>query len=51
MIPTALAARGYHPGGVNALLMDGSSRFFSNSVSLALWRALGTRQGGKPITE
>jgi len=43
----AVTARSYHPGVVNALAMDGSSRTVSNTVDLALWRALGTRQGGE----
>lgn len=32
-------------GGVNISLCDSSARFVSNSVDLAVWRALGTRQG------
>lgn len=45
----AVTARSYHPGVVNAILMDGSSRTVSNTVDLAIWRALGTRQGGEPV--
>ncbi len=41
-----ITARSYHSNGVNALLMDGSVRFVTNSVSLATWRAAGTRAGG-----
>ncbi len=43
------AARSYHAGGVNASFGDGSVRFFSDSVPLALWQALGTRGGNEPI--
>ena len=43
----AVTSRSYHPTGVNALLMDGSVRFVTNSVALATWRALGTRDGGE----
>lgn len=39
-------ARSRHPGGVNCLFMDASARFLGDSVHLASWRALGTRQRG-----
>jgi prepilin-type processing-associated H-X9-DG protein len=39
-------ARSFHQGGVHVLMCDGSVRFASNGVSLAAWRALGTRNGG-----
>jgi prepilin-type N-terminal cleavage/methylation domain-containing protein/prepilin-type processing-associated H-X9-DG protein len=35
-----------HQNGVNVVLCDGSVHFVSNSVSLATWRALGTRNEG-----
>ncbi len=52
-VPTyaAITARSYHSGIVNVLLMDGSVRSVSNSISLATWRALGTRQGGEVVGE
>jgi prepilin-type N-terminal cleavage/methylation domain-containing protein/prepilin-type processing-associated H-X9-DG protein len=40
-----------HPGGVNMLLSDGSVRFVSETIELATWRALGTRDGGEVIGE
>jgi len=40
-------ARSFHPGGVNAVLADGSVRFFSNRIDARAWRALGTRRGGE----
>jgi prepilin-type N-terminal cleavage/methylation domain-containing protein len=43
------AARSYHPGGVNASLADGSTRFFVNNTDLATWRALGSRDGGESL--
>jgi prepilin-type N-terminal cleavage/methylation domain-containing protein/prepilin-type processing-associated H-X9-DG protein len=45
----AVTARSFHEGGLNVLLMDGSVRFVTNSVPLAVWRALGTRAGGEVI--
>ena len=43
----AVTARSYHPGGVNALLMDGSVRFASSNTRQDVWRAMGTRAGGE----
>jgi prepilin-type N-terminal cleavage/methylation domain-containing protein len=43
------AARSRHPTGVNAGLGDGSVRFIGNSVSLATWRALGSRSNGEQM--
>jgi prepilin-type N-terminal cleavage/methylation domain-containing protein/prepilin-type processing-associated H-X9-DG protein len=44
------AARSYHPGGVNALMGDGSVKFFKNSVSLMTWRALSTTTGAEVVS-
>jgi prepilin-type N-terminal cleavage/methylation domain-containing protein/prepilin-type processing-associated H-X9-DG protein len=43
-------ATSYHPGGVNAVLMDGSVRFFTNGIDLSVWRALSTRNGGEIVS-
>jgi prepilin-type N-terminal cleavage/methylation domain-containing protein len=45
----SLAARSRHPGGVMAVLCDGSTRFFSSNVALDIWRAWGTVKGGETI--
>ncbi|MGC8641761.1 MAG: DUF1559 domain-containing protein [Isosphaeraceae bacterium] len=45
------AARSLHPGGVNALMADGSVRFFTSGIDKKLWRALGTRAGGETIPD
>jgi prepilin-type N-terminal cleavage/methylation domain-containing protein/prepilin-type processing-associated H-X9-DG protein len=42
-----ISASSYHTGGVNAVLADGSVRFFSESISFTVWRAMGTRAGGE----
>jgi prepilin-type N-terminal cleavage/methylation domain-containing protein/prepilin-type processing-associated H-X9-DG protein len=41
------AARSMHPDGVNAAMADGSVNFFSNNISLVVWRSLGTRAGAE----
>ena len=43
------AARSYHSNGVNVVLCDGSVRSVSDSVSLSVWRALGSRNGGEVV--
>ncbi len=43
------AARSRHVGGVQATLVDGSVRFFSDSINLDVWRALGTSAGGETV--
>jgi prepilin-type N-terminal cleavage/methylation domain-containing protein/prepilin-type processing-associated H-X9-DG protein len=51
-VPTyaAVTARSYHPGVVNAAMLDGSVRTVSDSVDLTVWRAAGTRAGGEATT-
>lgn len=44
-----VSARSSHPGGVSSLFGDGSVRFVRDSVNLAVWQALGTRNGGEVI--
>lgn len=43
------AARGYHTGGVNVCMADGSVRFFSNNISLVVWQGLATRMGSEVV--
>jgi len=42
-------ARSLHPGGVNALMSDGSLRFVTEAISDRVWRAMGSRNGGELI--
>jgi prepilin-type N-terminal cleavage/methylation domain-containing protein/prepilin-type processing-associated H-X9-DG protein len=44
-----LAARSYHPGGINVAMTDGSVRFINDRLQLAVWKALGTRIGGEVV--
>ncbi len=46
----AITSRSYHPGGVNALLADGSVRFIKSSISGTVWRGLGSISGGEVIS-
>ena len=48
--PVTFNARSWHPGGVLAVLCDGSVHFFSDSISLDTWRALSTMAGGEVVT-
>ncbi len=41
------AARSNHGGGVNAAMADGSVRFFSDTVAVEVWKALGSTYGGE----
>jgi prepilin-type N-terminal cleavage/methylation domain-containing protein/prepilin-type processing-associated H-X9-DG protein len=41
-----VAARSYHSQGVNVAFADGSVKFVNNSVTLAIWKMLGTRSAG-----
>ena len=43
------AARGYHPGGVNVSMADGSVRFVSDNINLTVWQAMGSRAAGEVI--
>lgn len=43
------ATRSYHSGGVNVLLADGSARWVSDSIALAVWKAVGTRGGNEVV--
>lgn len=44
------AARSFHPSGVNVSLADGATLFVSNNIDLAVWRAMGSRDGGETVS-
>ena len=46
----SVTVRSYHPGGVNAVLADGSVRFISDSIAPAVWLSLGTIAGGEVVS-
>ena len=48
--PRYVSARSLHPAGVNVLLADGSVRFVSDNIDLAIWRAAGSMNGGEEIS-
>ncbi len=45
-----MSARSRHGGGVNVVFCDGSTRFVSDTIALAIWQALSTRRGNEPAT-
>jgi len=45
-----MAARSVHPGGVQATMVDGSVRFFSNSINFNTWKFLGGIKDGVVVT-
>ena len=46
----AITARSYHAGGVvNISMLDGSTRSLSDAISLDVWRAMGTVNGGEVV--
>ncbi len=47
---TYLGTRSRHSGGVNALVCDGSVRFFKDAINITPWQALSTRAGGEVIS-
>ena len=46
-----VAARSYHPGGVNALHCDGSVAFYDDGIDLAVWQAVATIDGAEVISQ
>jgi prepilin-type N-terminal cleavage/methylation domain-containing protein/prepilin-type processing-associated H-X9-DG protein len=44
-----VTSRSYHPGGVNAAMVDGSVHTYADTIALETWRALATRAGREVI--
>jgi prepilin-type N-terminal cleavage/methylation domain-containing protein/prepilin-type processing-associated H-X9-DG protein len=45
-----ITARSKHPGGVHSLFCDGHVGFVKDTVSVAVWQALGSRNGGEVVS-
>jgi prepilin-type N-terminal cleavage/methylation domain-containing protein/prepilin-type processing-associated H-X9-DG protein len=45
-----VGARSQHSDGVNVAMADGSVRFVTDSIDLATWRAMGTRDNGDMVS-
>jgi prepilin-type N-terminal cleavage/methylation domain-containing protein/prepilin-type processing-associated H-X9-DG protein len=45
-----ISASSFHPGGVNVLFMDGSTRFIKSTVNVQAWYAIATLQGGEVVS-
>jgi prepilin-type N-terminal cleavage/methylation domain-containing protein len=39
-----------HPGGMNACMGDGSSRFFRQTLSMSVYRSIASRKGGEAVS-
>jgi prepilin-type N-terminal cleavage/methylation domain-containing protein len=44
-----ITSRSHHPGAVQTALVDGSVRSIPESIDLAVWRSLATRNGGEVV--
>jgi len=49
--PGLHGARSNHPGGVGAVMADGSTRFMDDSVDWRLWQRFGSRNDAEPTNE
>ena len=45
--PSRMSSRSQHPAGVQVVMCDGSVRFVTSTIDLAIWRAMSTTQGGE----
>jgi prepilin-type N-terminal cleavage/methylation domain-containing protein len=48
--PSMYGSRSHHQGGIQTVMGDGSVRFVSNGINLAVWRASSTTHGSEPVT-
>ncbi len=46
----ALTATSRHPGTVNVLFLDGSTRSIKSTINVPVWWALGTKSGGEVVS-
>ncbi len=45
----AVTSRSHHSALVHVMMLDGTCRAVSNSINLAVWRAIGTRNGNEAV--
>ncbi len=45
----AVPSRSHHKGGVQSVMMDGSTHFMTDDIDLKTWQALSTREGGEIV--
>ena len=45
-----ITSRSRHPGGANVLFSDGHVQFAKDSMNVATWQAIGTRNGGEVVS-
>ncbi|WP_435018199.1 DUF1559 domain-containing protein [Tundrisphaera sp. TA3] len=45
-----MGSRSRHPGGVNTLFVDGHVQYMKDSISLPIWRGLGSISGGEILS-
>jgi prepilin-type processing-associated H-X9-DG protein len=50
-VPAYILSRSFHTGGAHFALADGSVRFANNSINVAVWNAVGSRNGGETVGE
>ena len=50
VVNQVVTPRSFHPGGVNVSLCDGSVRFVTETIDLAVWRAASTASGKESET-
>jgi len=46
-----IPARSLHPGGVNAVMGDGSVKFESNNIDILTWQYIGARNDGTAVNQ
>lgn len=46
-----VTSRSWHPGVVDVVMFDGSSRSISETIDLTTWRSLATRAGGEVVSD
>ncbi len=49
-VAVSTPASSNHTSGVNVLMADGAIRFSSSNIDLQVWRAVGSRNGGEPMS-